>query len=352
MQASRFACAAALAAALLLPTTPGRAAEQADLQDQLDQALKRYPQADTDKDGKLSPAEAKAFREKMRAGRAAGRAQPAKSGVDASLGGGESPIPEKGTFRVLILSGQSNMVGQGEASELPADLRKPHDRIRIWAGGKWQYLVPSRRFGPEVSLARELAKAHPKDTIGIIKVAVGGTGILAFVPDWKKELADRTGDGHKGPLYKAMIDCVRAARKVSTFQVDAFVWKQGGKDMKKGGAAKEYLSHFRSIVEGLRKDTATPDMPAFISTYASMEDIEKRLAAGPSVVPAGRPGMVDVLRAHNEASKKIPHCRTVIHGKLPLKGDGIHFNTEGQLQQGRILAKAILDYQRQKPDGK
>ena len=275
-----------------------------------------------------------------------GRPKRAPSAIDASLGGGEAPIPKTGTFRVFILSGQSNMVGQGEASELPEDLRKPHDRIRIWCGGGWQYLVPSRRFGPEVSVARELAKAWPDDTIGIIKVAIGGTGILAFVPDWKKEHADRTKDGHKGPLYKRMTECVDAARKVSTFEVGGFVWKQGGKDAKPGGASKEYLTHFRSIVEGLRKDTTTPEMPAFVSTYMSKADLEKYIASPEyqARLGKGRPGMLDVMRAHNDAAEKIPHCRTVIHGKLPMRPDGIHFNTEGQLKQGQLIAKAILAY--------
>ena len=281
-----------------------------------------------------------------------GKPKQAPSGIDASLGGGAAPIPKTGTFRVFILSGQSNMVGQGEASELPEDLRKPHDRIRIWCGGTWQYLVPSRRFGPEVSVARELAKAWPDDTIGIIKVAIGGTGILAFVPDWKKEHADRTGDGHKGPLYKRMTECFEAARKISTFEVGGFVWKQGGKDAKPGGASKEYLTHFRSIVEGLRKDTATPEMPVFVSTSVSKAQIEKFIDSPEykARLGKGRPGMLDVLRAHNEAAEKIPHCRTVVHGKLPLRPDGIHFNTEGQLKQGQLIAKAILAYYAEKAE--
>ena len=35
---------------------------------------------------------------------------------------------------------------------------------------------------------------------------------------------------------------------------------------------------------------------------------------------------------------------TVVHGKLPMRPDGIHFNTEGQLKQGKLLAEAVLDY--------
>jgi hypothetical protein len=35
---------------------------------------------------------------------------------------------------------------------------------------------------------------------------------------------------------------------------------------------------------------------------------------------------------------------SVQHGKLPVKADGIHFNTEGQLRLGMMTAAAIKTY--------
>jgi len=266
-------------------------------------------------------------------------------GLDPSLGGGKASVPTGERFRVFILAGQSNMVGQGQAPELTEPYTKPHDRIRIWADGQWQVLVPSRRFGPEVGFAHALAKAWPEDTIGIIKVAIGGTGILAFVPDWSKEQADRTGDGHKGPLYKTIMGCVRDARKQGDFRVSGFVWKQGGKDMRNPETAREYVGHFKRLITGLRKDTGVADLPAFISTYRTREEIEKA-ADDPQVtaLARSRPALLTVLRAHHEAAATIPHGVAVVHGPLPMRPDGIHFNTEGQLKQGRLIAEAVVTY--------
>ena len=53
---------------------------------------------------------------------------------------------------------------------------------------------------------------------------------------------------------------------------------------------------------------------------------------------------MDVLKAHTEAPDKIPHVVAVAHGKLPMRPDGIHFNTDGQLKQGKLLAEAVLEY--------
>ena len=44
--------------------------------------------------------------------------------------------------------------------------------------------MPRVKFGPVVAMAHELADFWPNDTTGIIKVAVGGTGIHGFVKDW------------------------------------------------------------------------------------------------------------------------------------------------------------------------
>jgi lysophospholipase L1-like esterase len=40
---------------------------------------------------------------------------------------------------------------------------------------------------------------------------------------------------------------------------------------------------------------------------------------------------------------------TVIHGRLPIHDDGVHFNTEGQLTLGKMVADAVRKYYSQTP---
>jgi len=257
-----------------------------------------------------------------------------------TMGGGPAAIPDSGKFRVFILAGQSNMTGQGRVRELTEPHNKPHDRIRIWANGRWEYFVPSKNFGPGVAMAHQLAEFWPEDTIGVIKVAIGGTGILAFAPDWTKEQADRTGDGRKGNLYKDIVDAVTAARKASQFEIAGFVWKQGGKDSRSAELAKEYSDNFKKMVTAIREDVDTPKMPAFIATYMSDDDIGKVSED----IRTRRPGLEMVLRAQNRAARDIPGVVTVHHGRLPTHADGIHFNTKGQLKLGEMVAGAVKKY--------
>ena len=70
------------------------------------------------------------------------------------------------------------------ATELEPSYNAKHDRIRIWANGRWEYFVPRVYFGPGVSMAHQLARLWPDDTIGIIKISDGGTGIRVFEKNW------------------------------------------------------------------------------------------------------------------------------------------------------------------------
>jgi hypothetical protein len=45
-------------------------------------------------------------------------------------------------IKTFICAGQSNMVGWGDSTKLPDDLRKGNDRVLMFEGGKWQPLRP------------------------------------------------------------------------------------------------------------------------------------------------------------------------------------------------------------------
>ena len=172
---------------------------------------------------------------------------------------------ENKKIKVFILSGQSNMVGWGNSLELEDVLRYGTDNKLMFENGKWQKLKPHKTagekkekfglteftFGPEISFADEISKAYPNETIGIIKSSTGGTGILAWSPNWTKEQANRTNDGGKGDLYKVLLDKVKAAQKEADIEIVGFLWQQGGKDTTKLDLAKEYFDNLKSLIEGL-----------------------------------------------------------------------------------------------------
>ena len=331
-------------------------------------AIKGDPQSGADGDSVLTEEAAEAMKWKT-------------TGFKQSntMGGGEAAISKSGKFRVFVLMGQSNMQGAGRAKELKAPYNEKHNRIRIWANGRWEYFVPSHRFGPGVSLAHELAEFWPDDYIGIIKVASGGTGICGFEKDWSFERAELTFDGKKGPLYHDLMNAVAEAKRISEPEFCGFVWKQGAADGTKKDCANEYYDTFKQLVSDLRADLGVSDLPTFVPVYMKDEELLKALLSkmnekdvlkakrSASTLPENdgellkillsyindldlpeakklggrRPYIGTVINAQNRAGREIPNVTTVYPGKLPSGEDGTHYSSEGYIKLGKITASAV-----------
>jgi hypothetical protein len=261
-------------------------------------------------------------------------------------------------IKVFILAGQSNMVGWGDSTKLPDDLRQGSDRVLMFENGRWQPLRPHAPanlgqqrvgltefyFGPEIAFGHEMARAWPEETIGIIKLAVGGTSVLAWKPDWSRKDADRVKQGHHGPLYRKLLEKVEAARQARDIEILGFLWLQGGGDTKNADVAREYLDNLKSLVAALRKETKVVDLP-FIYGTTRIEGIPDDLTGfrEPPELPPGRPGAFLVLKAQFDARKAIPHSTMVILRDIEKHPKNVHYNTAGQLEVGKLFAEAFLE---------
>ena len=259
-------------------------------------------------------------------------------------------------LKTFILAGQSNMVGWGDSTRLPDDLRKGNDRVLMFEDGKWQPLKPHApalqnqrpygltefHFGPEIAFGHELAKAFPDETIGIIKYAAGGSSILAWKPDWSKEDADRIGQGGRGSLYKALMGKVKKAQAKREVEIVGFVWQQGGRDMTKLDVAKEYLDNLKSLVAAVRKDTGASDLQ-FIYGSPRSEGYPDDLSDLVPQKTKGRVGAQWVVKAQWEAQKEIPRSKMVIVRNMETHPKNPHYNTAGQMVLGKLYAEAYLE---------
>jgi hypothetical protein len=388
----------------------------------LAQLLKRFPAADANGDGKLTQEEFEAARQQFRQSRQ-GNARPGsaaqttqagdavqgkgKASVEApsvgtgevaakwkttgfqqanSMGGGAAAIPTSGKFRVFVLMGQSNMNGSGRAKDLEPPYIVKHERIRIWANGRWEYLVPSNKFGPGVSLAHQLAEFWPNDTIGVIKVSCGATGISAFEKNWSFERAERSKDGKKGSLYQDLMNAVAEAQKVSQPEFCGFVWKQGSADGKKG-LAEEYYDNFKQLISDLSADLGVADLPTFIPSYANDKELlrsiqsrmtkeqelevkkltgqgsvndgdllhtalsymdDKGLLKGATPMVKKQRYLAVVIGAQNRAGRDIFNVTTLYPGRLPIGNDGVHYSSEGYIMLGKATATAVEEFYKAK----
>lgn len=253
-------------------------------------------------------------------------------------------------IRAFILIGQSNMVGRGERAEFDSiyiDQEKNERVLRLYPSG-WGHLeVLVTGNGPEISFAHAMARAWPGDTIGIIKIAIGNTGIRGFVPSWHRAQAGR--DANTGPIYqehiRPRIDF--AKRLCPDIEFVGVLWKQGGFDMRSRKLAAGYTGHLSRIINALRKDTGVMDLPLFVGTYigkARFDEMFEETKKTMVKTIRGRPAMYDVLKALALAEDNISHAKVVVHGQLPTSSDRIHFNTKGQTILGKLFAHSVLTY--------
>jgi carbohydrate esterase-like sialic acid-specific acetylesterase len=280
--------------------------------------------------------------------------------------GANSAWAQKNFYKVFLLAGQSNMVGQGNSLDLPEEYRTPPKNAYIFEEGQWQRLRPlddpgerfrdqgysEMKFGPEIGFGHAIAKAWPDQRVGIIKFAVGGTGINAWLPSWDRNKVAMTNDLQKGVLYDYMMAKYQAAKVTSELEVVGFVWMQGGADMRSVELSDEYLLNLQKLIAAVRKDTKLPGMPFIIGSHRAegLPDDPSGLDPDTTVIPGReRPGAVRVLQAQWKAQTTMPFTRTVPLRNIPTVAEGnVHWNALGCLQAGEQFAQAYLDLVQQK----
>jgi len=166
------------------------------------------------------------------------------------------------------------------------------------------------------------------------------------------------------------MNAVAEAKRISKPEFSGFVWKQGAADGTKKDLAEEYYDTLKLLISDLRTDLGVPNLPVFVLSYMSDEDLHKvrNLAGKPSVkdvdlleavltylgdtnspkfrkAAGKRPYIATVIAAQNRAGRELPNVTTVHPGELPRIGGGNnHINAEGQIKLGKIAASAVGEF--------
>ncbi|MFC1596452.1 sialate O-acetylesterase [Planctomycetota bacterium] len=205
---------------------------------------------------------------------------------------------------------------------------------------------------PEGANKWKTAGLQQANTMGIIKVASGGTGIRGFEKNWSFERAERTFDGQKGSLYQDLMRAVAEARRISKPEFCGFVWRQAKADGTRRDLAEEYCDTFKQLISDLRNDLRAPELPVFILAHSNDEDLLQVVLSHPydqdmskaRKLSAQSPCIGTVIMAHNRVGREIPNVVTLYPGKLPISEDGVHTNAEGQMILGKVTASGVEEF--------
>lgn len=155
------------------------------------------------------------------------------------------PIYSQNVTQIIVLSGQSNMVGYGTTSELNASLKQVSnelENIHIYDGQTMTNIkdYTKVRFGPELGLAHYLHKKNRTNTTTIfIKIAFGGLSI----DYWAENQI----------MYKILINATNhIISEYDRTKIIGLLWMQGESD----AIAREsdlYFMKFQTLLQKLHE---------------------------------------------------------------------------------------------------
>lgn len=214
----------------------------------------------------------------------------------------------------FLLLGQSNMAGRGNVAELDARMKTLPANTSFFLHGKIVQIAKQAKFGPEVSLAKELAKIYPGKKINLVKFAPGGS----MMKDW---LRGR-------PHHQTMSKLLNRVRKNHILDIKGVLWMHGERDTKTMSVANSYKRNLERFIQTLRQDFNKPNLPVVIAQI--------------SVPEAFRPAEIKrVKKAQQETARKLPGVKIFSTENLSKKSDQVHFDSAGQIELGRLFARYL-----------
>ena len=228
---------------------------------------------------------------------------------------------------VLILAGQSNMVGHGRMKDVADRGITAPPNVTFFLGTEETSLTLRDGFGPELTLAEECAAAVPDREIVLVKFAVGTTSLLDWAPDWDADRARITGNSHKGALYQQLMAVVEELSLASA-DVAGVLWMQGERDARIEEAGKDYYDNIRNLINAFRKDLNRQDLPFLMGKV--------------NPPPQRYPARDNVRLAQNRIADDVPNVYLIETDDLSKWDDALHYDSEGILELGRRFARQLV----------
>ena len=228
-------------------------------------------------------------------------------------------LPEKPSFHLYLLVGQSNMAGRGNGDELSVI---PHPRVMVLTKDReWHPATDPLHFdkpkvvgvGPGRAFGKAVAEDHPQVVVGLIPCAVGGSPISS----WQPGVFYPPTKSHP---WDDAIARAREAMKRGTLK--GILWHQGESDSKVG-LAEPYEDALHDLIQRFRTALKAEGVP-FI--------------AGQMGIFRERPWSAEKRRvdqAHQDLPSTVARTGFVSAEGLTHKGDEVHFDTASARELGR-----------------
>lgn len=223
-------------------------------------------------------------------------------------------------LQLYLLMGQSNMAGR-DTRDLASQVDDPRI-LALGADGQWRvardpiHAKTSRvepGVGPGIAFAREMLAAEPRQPIGLIPTAVGGTPLRRWVKG--------------GDLYEQALAHARTA--MARGEIRGVLWHQGESDSADAKSAATHAERLVQMFKDLRADLGRPDLPIVVGQL------------GDFLLPARQPEAATVRAGLRGLPAALPHVGLADSTGLGHLGDDLHFSADASRELGRRFAVAM-----------
>lgn len=236
-------------------------------------------------------------------------------------------LSDKEEYNVILMGGQSNMVGQGKQTDLE---KMTFANITFYDLGLNPDLTnPKGNFGPEVGLSMELSKQFPDSKFILIKYAIGGASLLDWSPNYSYQKAKITGHPEFGNMYNKLLSITDSLTKGYNVKLKALLWMQGERDARIPEAGIDYYKNFELLINSIRKDLKNPEMPVI---YGKINPPKERY-----------PVLDTVVNAQKRISEELTNTYIVETDNIEKWEDNLHYSSNGQIDLGTRFGKIIIE---------
>lgn len=233
----------------------------------------------------------------------------------------------KEEYGLILMGGQSNMVGQGKQSDLG---KTTFANITYFDFGLRPNLAnPKGNFGPEVGLSMELSKKFPNKKFIVIKYAIGGASLLDWLPNYSKKKAEITGNPEFGNMYNRLLTLTDSLTKEYNITFKALLWMQGERDARIPEAGVDYYENFKLLINSIRNDLESPNMPVIFGKINPPED--------------RYPALDTVVNAQIRISEELANTYIIDTDNLEKWNDNLHYSSDGQIELGVKFGEKITE---------
>lgn len=230
-------------------------------------------------------------------------------------------------YDVILMGGQSNMVGQGKLIDLEP-MSFPNSTFFDFSTNP-NLTPPKGNFGPEVGLSMVLRKNYPNRRFLLIKYAIGGASLLDWSPNYDAQKAEITGHPEFGNMYKRLITLTDSLTKGHNVKFRALLWMQGERDARIPEAGMHYHNNFELLINSIRKDLKSPDLPVIFGKV--------------NPPPDRYPALDTVVRAQMRITQELPNTYLIDTDDLEKWDDDLHYSSNGQINLGIKFGEKLTE---------